>query len=134
MNIFILVPFFSLIVSQIIKFIIETIKYKKVCLERLFNGSGGMPSTHSAFVSSLTTLIYIYYGSNSQYFAISFIFSLIIIYDSVGVRYESGKHAEIINIITNNKNKLKEKLGHTLPEVICGIILGIMISLIYYFG
>lgn len=134
MNIFILVPFFSLIVSQIIKFIIETIKYKKVCLERLFNGSGGMPSTHSAFVSSLTTLIYIYYGSNSLYFAISFIFSLIIIYDSVGVRYESGKHAEIINIITNNKNKLKEKLGHTLPEVICGIILGIMISLIYYFG
>lgn len=133
MNIFILVPFFSLIVSQIIKFIIETIKYKKVCLERLFNGSGGMPSTHSAFVSSLTTLIYIYYGSNSLYFAISFIFSLIIIYDSVGVRYESGKHAEIINIITNNKNKLKEKLGHTLPEVICGIILGIMISLIYYF-
>ena len=133
MNIFILVPFFSLIVSQIIKFIIETIKYKKVCLERLFNGSGGMPSTHSAFVSSLTTLIYIYYGSNSLYFAISFIFSLIIIYDSVGVRYESGKHAEIINIITNNKNKLKEKLDNTLPEVICGIILGIMISLIYYF-
>lgn len=93
-----------------------------------------MPSTHSSFVSSLTTLIYLNNGLNSEYFAISLIFSLIVIYDSIGVRYEVGKHAKIINNITKEmpfNEALKEKIGHKLTEVINGIILGLIIALIF---
>lgn len=133
----IIIPFVGLIFSQIIKFVLESIKYKRICLNRLFNGSGGMPSTHSTFVSSLTTVIYLEYGVYSSVFAIALIFSLIVIYDSMGVRYEAGKQAIVLNKIVKvvgvdkNKNVLKEKVGHTPIEVICGIFLGIGTSLIF---
>lgn len=133
----IIIPFVGLIFSQIIKFVLESIKYKRICLNRLLNGSGGMPSTHSTFVSSLTTVIYLEYGVYSSVFAIALIFSLIVIYDSMGVRYEAGKQAIVLNKIVKvvgvdkNKNILKEKVGHTPIEVICGIFLGIGTSLIF---
>lgn len=133
----IIIPFVGLILSQIIKFVLESIKYKKICLNRLFNGAGGMPSTHSTFVSSLTTVIYLEYGVYSSVFAIALIFSLIVIYDSMGVRYEAGKQAIVLNKIVKvvgvdkNKSILKEKVGHTPIEVLCGIFLGIGTSLIF---
>ena len=135
---FLIIPFLGLLFSQIIKFILESIKNKKMCFERLFDGSGGMPSTHSSFVSSLTTIIYLEYGLSSIVFAISLVFSLVIIYDSMGVRYEAGKQAEVLNDIVekmnfNDKiNELKEKVGHKPIEVLCGVLLGIVIGLIFY--
>ena len=135
---FIVIPLIGVILSQIIKFIIESIKNKKICLDRLFNGSGGMPSTHSTLVSSLTTLILLEYKLDSVYFAISLIFSLVIIYDSMGVRYQSGEQAKILNDIikeinfTKKMTILKEKIGHKPIEVLCGILLGISVSLILY--
>jgi len=134
---FIIIPFLGLIFSQIIKFILESIKYKRLCLDRLIDGAGGMPSTHSSFVSSLTTLVYLELGASSIYFAIALIFSLVIIYDSMGVRYEAGKQAEVLNDIVEkmkfNKKmeELKEKVGHKPIEVICGVLLGISVALIF---
>ena len=134
---FIIIPFLGIFFSQIIKFILESIKNKRLCIERLFNGSGGMPSTHSSFVSSLTTSIYLEFGLSSVYFAISLIFSLVIIYDSMGVRYEAGKQAEVLNDIVEKMNfnkkmeELKEKVGHKPIEVLCGVLLGISIALIF---
>jgi len=134
---FILIPFLGLVFSQVIKFTLESIKNKRLCLERLLDGSGGMPSTHSSFVSSLTTAVYLEYGMTSIYFAICLIFSLVIIYDSMGVRYEAGKQAEILNDIVEQMNfnkkikELKEKVGHKPIEVLCGVLLGIAIGLIF---
>lgn len=134
---FIIIPFLGIVFSQVIKFILESIKCKKLCFDRLISGSGGMPSTHSTFVSSLTTLIYLEFGGSSIYFAISLIFSLVIIYDSMGVRYEAGKQAEILNDIVEKINfnkkmkELKEKVGHKPIEVLCGVILGISVALIF---
>lgn len=134
---FIIIPFLGLIFSQVIKFILESIKYKRLCLDRLIDGSGGMPSTHSSFVSSLTTLVYLELGATSIYFAITLIFSLVIIYDSMGVRYEAGKQAEVLNDIVEKMNfnkkmkELKEKIGHKPIEVICGVLLGISVALIF---
>lgn len=133
----IIIPFLGIFFSQIIKFILESIKYKRLCIERLLSGSGGMPSTHSSFVSSLTTIIYLEYGITSVYFAICLIFSLVVIYDSMGVRYEAGKQAEILNDIVEkmkfNKKieELKEKVGHKPVEVICGVLVGISVALIF---
>lgn len=123
----IIIPLFGVIISQIIKFIIESIKYKKILFNRLINGSGGLPSSHATLVSSLTNLMYLNYGY-SEYFVISLVFSLIILYDAIGVRYEVGKHARILNELNNSNKPLKELIGHTLFEVLCGIILGCLIS------
>ena len=123
----IIIPLFGVIISQIIKFIIESIKYKKILFNRLINGSGGLPSSHATLVSSLTNLMYLNYGY-SEYFVISLVFSLIILYDAIGVRYEVGKHARILNELNSSSKPLKELIGHTLFEVLCGIILGCLIS------
>ena len=135
---FIIIPFISLIVSQIIKFIIESIKHRKSCFKRLFAGSGGMPSTHSSFVSSLATSVYFEVGATSILFAITLVFSLVIIYDSMGVRYEAGKQAEVLNDIVEKMNfpknikELKEKVGHKPIEVLCGVIVGMTTALLLY--
>lgn len=131
MNKYIITSLISLIISQIIKYTIEKIKNKKVSIKRLYNGMGGVPSTHSSFTVSLTTLIFLDYGITSTYFAISLTFTLITLYDAIGIRYEVGKHAKILNQIDNTYN-LKEEIGHTLKEVILGSILGIIISIIMF--
>ena len=125
---YIIIPFFIAILSQLVKTIIETIKYKKVNISRLFDGMGGMPSTHSSLVASITTLIYLNYGITSSLFSISLIFSLIVIYDSMGIRYESGKQAKTINNILGTK--LKEPLGHKPIETLIGVLFGIVLSII----
>lgn len=127
MNKYIVVSFISLGLSQIIKFIIEAIRNKRFNFNRLFNGMGGMPSSHSSFTSSLVTLVFLEYGGNSIYFAICLIFTLIILYDAIGIRYEVGLHAKVLNEMSGNLY-LKDKIGHTLLEVICGAILGMLVS------
>lgn len=124
---YIIVPLVIAIISQCIKVLIEFIKYKRISLKRFFNGMGGMPSTHSALVASLSTIIYFNYGISSL-FAITLIFSLIVIYDSMGIRYESGKQAEIINEIVGSN--LEEKIGHKPIEALVGVIMGIIFTLI----
>lgn len=140
---FIIVPFVALLICQLIKFTIESIKDKELRFDRLFNGAGGMPSTHTTFSVSLTTLIALEYGLNSSLFAVALIFSMIVSYDAIGVRYESGKQAEAINdlvedLIINKKQKLnykvlKEQLGHKPLEVLGGLILGITVALLFHF-
>lgn len=106
-------------------------------------GSGGMPSSHAAFVSTLSTLIALKYGFNSDIFAIVIVFSLIIIYDARGVRRAVGQQANVLNKLLKHlditkiekdkkllKKELKELIGHTPVEVLFGIILGISIALL----
>jgi len=125
---YIVVPLIITILSQTIKVIIESIKNKKIDIEKFFDGMGGMPSTHSSLVASLSTIIYLNYGIYSPIFSISLIFSLITIYDSMGIRYESGNQAKILNKLTNSK--LKEKLGHKPIETLAGVLLGILFTII----
>ena len=135
---FITIPFIALIICQIIKFIIESIKNKRLMFDRLLNGSGGMPSTHATFSVSLLTLLFNEYGLDSPIFAVALIFTLIVLYDAIGVRYETGLQATIINDIVNKidkkeHKKKKKKIGHKPLEVLCGTILGFLISTIFIF-
>ena len=125
---YIVVPIITAILSQFTKLIIESIKYKKINIMRFLDGMGGMPSTHCALVSSLTTIIYLNYSIYSPLFSIVVIFSLITIYDSMGIRYESGNQAKVINKIANSK--LKERLGHKPIESLIGVIFGIIFAII----
>lgn len=125
--VYIIIPFCAALLSQLIKVIIEFIRHKKISINRFFDGMGGMPSTHSTLVSSLSTIVYLNYGISS-FFAVTLIFSLIVIYDSMGVRYESGKQAQVLNKMTGSN--LEEKIGHKPVETLIGVILGITFSVI----
>ena len=137
---YIIVPISTIIICQFIKFFVEAIITKKFNIDRLINGAGGMPSSHSSFVTSLTTIIGLTKGFESAYFAICLIFSLVVMYDAMGVRYETGKQAEILNVLVKGnktfKEKtilLKEKVGHMPIEVFCGCILGILVASVFYY-
>ena len=133
---YIIIPLVCAIVSQVIKFIIESFKNSEIDLERLLDGAGGMPSSHSALVASLTTVIALNEGITSPVFAVSLIFAFVVIYDAMGVRYETGKQAVIINQLTKKMNfkkqfqQLKEKVGHKPIEVLFGTLLGIGLAII----
>ncbi|PLX32509.1 MAG: hypothetical protein C0604_05135 [Clostridiales bacterium] len=127
--------FCSWFTAQALKVILTLIKEKKLDFYR-FVGSGGMPSSHSAMVMGLSTAIGLKMGWDSLEYAVSIIFSLIIMYDASGVRRAVGKQAMILNqmIKDRQQNKqieekqLKELVGHTPIEVFAGAILGILIA------
>lgn len=137
-NRFIYIPFLLWLFVQIVKIIIEFIKYKKINLRRIV-GAGGMPSSHSAIVCCLSMLVGREYGFGTGIFAISFIFALIVMYDAAGVRRAAGKQAAILNKIIETpemtklevQEKLVEFLGHTPIQVFVGAILGIIVGLIF---
>ena len=134
---FLLVPFLTLLICQIIKFTMESIVQKKLLWGRLFNGAGGMPSSHASFSSSLTAMLGLNLGFDSPIFALAVIFTLIVSYDAMGLRMESGLQAEAINKIYDEifkdkgMKKLKEKLGHKPQEVFVGIILGTLSAIFF---
>lgn len=138
--IYIICPAVALIICQIIKFGVESFNNKKLNFERLFNGSGGMPSSHTTFSVALTMLIGYKLGFESPLFAISLIFTCITSYDALGVRFESGKQAVAINLIFDSIikgdtkkgfKKLKEQLGHEPLEVFAGILLGTVVASLF---
>ncbi len=139
---YIICPFFSAVLCQVIKFTIESVRKNKFDWGRLFNGNGGMPSTHTTFVTSLTSLIGFLLGFDSPIFAIATVLSVVVSYDSIGVRMESGKQAVVINDIAEgffhgeakkSYKELKEQLGHKPMEVLVGIILGIIMGYLFAF-
>ena len=107
-----------------------------------FFSSGGMPSSHSAFVSSLSVMIGLNNGFKSDIFAVTVVFSLITMYDATGVRQAVGKQAVVLNRLAQrlaeagNKDfpfdELKELIGHTPVEVFSGALLGIVLALLLY--
>ena len=121
-------------VAQVLKTIIDLILNKNFNAERLV-GSGGMPSSHSATVCGLTVASGLRYGVGSFEFAVSFILGMIVMYDAMGVRRETGKQAKLLNsILLENplklsgevlQERLKEYGGHTPLQVCAGAILGI---------
>ena len=123
------------VVAQFLKTLIDFALNKNFNAERLV-GSGGMPSSHSSLVMALTTSVGKYNGFDSALFAISLIFSFVVMYDAAGIRRAAGKQAEIINyMIEHHKlpelQKVKELLGHTPLEVFVGAILGIVVGLLF---
>lgn len=111
----------------------DLITEKKFNFKRIL-GAGGMPSSHSAVVTSLATLIGKNQGFNSPMFALALIFACIVMYDAAGVRRAAGKQAQLLNKIINTpglsglqvQEKLVEVLGHTPTQVLVGALIGII--------
>ncbi|MBQ7583463.1 MAG: divergent PAP2 family protein [Lachnospiraceae bacterium] len=126
--------------AQIIKTVINCIINRSFNPERLV-GSGGMPSSHSALVTALAVSAFKYEGPDTAFFAISFVLAVIVMYDAMGVRRETGKQAELLNQITEifsanyaefdtPEKALKELVGHTPLQVAFGCLLGILIGVL----
>lgn len=127
-----LIVWFSI---QIFKVIYDLVKTKKFDFKRIM-GAGGMPSSHSAVVTTLAAMVGRGEGYDTSIFAISVIFALIVMYDAAGVRRAAGKQARLLNRIVETpglssvqvQEKLVEVLGHTPLQVIVGAIIGIIVG------
>lgn len=127
------------LIAQILKTIIHFAFTKSFVPERLV-GSGGMPSAHSATVCSLSTAAGICCGIYSPEFALATMFAIVVMYDAIGVRRETGIQAKVINEMMelfnsmdkslSTEDKLKELVGHTPFQVLVGAILGICIAVV----
>jgi len=133
------------ILAQCLKVPIHYFKERRWRFGLIFS-TGGMPSSHSAFVASLATTIAIRQGIDSIYFAIAFCLAAVVIYDAMGIRRHAGKHAAVLNKLIADLKKsgnlfifqderyqkqFKELLGHEPVETFWGTVFGIIVATIY---
>lgn len=136
-NKFIYVPVLLWFFIQCFKVVWDLVATKKFNFKRVL-GAGGMPSSHSAVVCSLATLVGKYQGFDSAIFGIAFILAIVVMYDAAGVRRAAGKQAKLLNKIVETPGlnflqmheKLVEVLGHTPLEVLVGAVIGIVAGII----
>jgi uncharacterized protein len=138
--------------AQFVKVPIQYIATRKLDWS-LLTSTGGMPSSHSAAVTALSTGIAIEAGLDSALFAVSAVFAIITMFDATGVRRQAGEQAIVLNKLVADFNKfledaktwpqkeeqekrkeLKELLGHKPIEVFFGGLTGVFLTLfLYYF-
>ena len=136
-NKYIYVPFLLWFGIQLFKLIWDLVTTKKFNFKRIM-GAGGMPSSHSAVVSGLATLVGKYEGVSSANFAIALIMAFVVMYDACGVRRAAGKQAVLLNKLIETpgltgvqvSERLVEVLGHTPVQVFVGALIGIVVGLI----
>ena len=132
--------FLAWMIGQFLKFPLEYLLNKRWNWGIMFS-SGGLPSSHSSLVTAVALTVGLQEGFDSALFALSASIGMIVIYDAAGVRRQAGIHAERINAIMKSffesgqlgedeLDDLKEMLGHTPMEVVSGVLLGVLISLI----
>lgn len=137
-NRYIYVPVILWFGIQLFKLLYDLYTTKKFNFKRIM-GAGGMPSSHSAVVTSLATLIGKYNGVDSPIFALALIVAFVVMYDACGVRRAAGKQAKVLNEIVNTpglsnlqvQEKLQEALGHTPTQVFVGFLIGLIAGLIF---
>ncbi len=121
----IIIPFIAILAAEIAKVTIDLLtKRHKI----RFIKTGGMPSGHSAFVSSLVVVVAYREGIESTAFMIAAVVALVVMYDAVTLRSEAGKHAESIN--SHHESGLEESLGHSHWEVVVGALFGAILSFV----
>lgn len=136
-----IIPLLVAFIAQGIKGIIRSLQEKKILWKAFFEW-GGMPSSHSALVVSLSIIIGIKEGFNSSIYIISMFFAGIVIADAIGVRLATEEQAKVINKILQKEVKdqelkeiyLKESIGHTPLEAISGVLLGFLLTYFLYYG
>jgi len=135
---YLIIPFAVWFFIQLFKVIWDLVVTHKFDFKRIL-GAGGMPSSHSAVVCALATMIGKSQGINSEIFALSVIFAFVVMYDAAGIRRAAGKQAKLLNKLIETpglsnvqvQEKLVEVLGHTPTQVIVGAIIGIIVGLIF---
>ena len=136
-NKYIYIPFLLWFGIQTFKVIYDLVTTHKFNFKRIL-GAGGMPSSHSAVVVGLATLVGKYEGVGSSIFAVSLVLAFVVMYDAAGVRRAAGKQAKLLNKLIETpglstgevQEKLVEVLGHTPLQVIVGALIGLGVGLL----
>ncbi|MBR1802830.1 MAG: divergent PAP2 family protein [Clostridia bacterium] len=134
---YIVIPMVLWFCIQLFKLIYDLVTTKKFNFKRIMQ-AGGMPSSHSAVVVALTTMVGKQEGIASPLFGIAFVFTSIVMYDAAGVRRAAGKQAKLLNKIIETpgltnlevSERLVEVLGHTPVQVIVGGFIGFLAGII----
>lgn len=133
-----LIPIGAALIAQGLKLALDGIK-GNFDFRHLVSEYGGMPSSHTAFVISLATMIALKEGIASSAFAISLIMALIVIRDAIGFRRTLGRQSKTLNHIVrelaeekkrDHLPRLPEEIGHNPLEVLVGGLIGLSISLL----
>ena len=127
----------AMMLAQFVKPFIHYWMYKEWDPVQMFS-SGGMPSSHSAFVCALALVTGMRSGFDSEIFAVAAVFGIVVLYDAANVRWQSGLHAQRINQILRelfrgqvpSEATLKEVIGHTPRQVYAGALFGLIIGLL----
>ena len=125
-------------IAQVLKVILTLCIARKFDASR-FVGSGGMPSSHSALVCAMVTMIGFREGVSTTVFALAVCFACVTMYDAAGVRRSTGRNAEVLNHLLDDlatkglafsmdEERLKELVGHTPIQVLAGALLGIFVA------
>ncbi len=136
-NKYIYVPFFLWFGIQLFKLIYDLCTTKKFNFKRIM-GAGGMPSSHSAVVAGIATLIGKYEGVGTPIFALALIVAFVVMYDACGIRRAAGKQAVLLNKLIETpgltgmqvSERLVEVLGHTPVQVFVGALIGVFAGLV----
>lgn len=124
-----LTPFLTWLVAGVSKFIINSIKAKQLAFGLI--GNGGLPSNHSAMVSSIAALIALKDGIGHPAFGVAITLAFIVMLDANSLRRQVGKHAMAINKLAagaSEHKELRERMGHTRLEITAGIAVGIAVA------
>ena len=135
---YLIVPFATWFFIQLFKLIYDLVTTKKFNFKRIL-GVGGMPSSHSAVVVALATMIGKSQGITSPIFGLSVVFAFVVMYDAAGVRRAAGKQAKLLNKIVDTPGltgvevteRLQEVLGHTPIQVFVGAFIGLIVGLVF---
>jgi len=127
------------LIAQLLKIVVELVRTRRLNLLKFFD-NGGMPSSHTSLVTTLTTGVGRYAGVDSSLFAVTLIFSMYFVFEAAGLRQEVGNQARVINDIVDEMrqthhvdwSRLKELVGHTWGEVWVGFLLGLAVSWVAY--
>jgi len=137
--IYLITPFAAWLVAGVTKFMVNSIKAKKLAFGLI--GYGGLPSNHSAIVSSMVFLIAFKEGISDPAFGVAITLAFIVLLDANSLRQQVGKHAKAINVLNrinqdNQANQtekpLRERMGHTRIEILAGIIVGAIVAYALY--
>jgi len=128
---YLLTPFLAWLVAGVLKFLINTIRAKRFAFDVI--GYGGLPSNHSAIVSSMAMLIALREGVNTPAFGVAVALAFIVMLDASSLRRQVGKQAESINqlvLVTSAQSlkPLRERMGHTRLEIGAGILTGCLVA------
>ena len=129
----------SFVIAQFLKVVIHSAVTRSFDIRRTF-GMGGMPSSHTAFLVALTSMVAIREGMGSVAFAIATALTMVVVYDAMGVRLQTGKQSQVINRMLHRmlvegkplgEAELQELIGHTPIEVFSGAIIGFIVPVFF---
>lgn len=124
---YIITPFVAWLIAGSAKFAINSIKAKSAAFKQI--GYGGFPSNHTSIVTSIAWLVAIKEGVESPALGVAIALSFIVILDATSLRIKVGLHAKRLNIMAPHEQPLREQVGHTLSEILGGILTGLLTAL-----